>query len=175
MRKVFNEKVMNIVFVCLGFVNILSFFFVPYFGPYYFIDGIYPSPLRLVLGGFSIQDLLPEIFYFVYVLISLSMIILGLTRLLSKKGQTKKIPMSSNKNPFFVLSLILLTLSVLAISVFFVIVKINNIILADQIRIPELGDYGIGFGTYTIFPLNALISLAYILFTTSKSHNVVSN
>ncbi len=174
MRKVFNEKVINIVFVCLGFVNILSFFFVPYFGQFHVIDGIYPSPLQLVLEGFSIRVLLPEIVFLVYVLISLSMIILGLTRLLSKKGQLMKTPISSSKNPFFVLSLILLTISVLAIPVFLVMVKINNIILADQLRIPELGDYGIGFGTYTIFPLNALISLAYILFTTSKSHDMVS-
>jgi len=174
MKKVLNEKVMIIVFVCLGFVNILSFLVVPFFGQLHFVGGIYSSPLQLFLGGFSIQNLLPEIFYFVYVLISLSLIILGLTRLLSKKEQTKKIPTSSNKNPFFLLSLILLTISVLAIPVFLVIANINNIILADQVRIPELGDYGMGFGTYTIFPLNALISLAYILFATSKSHVAVS-
>ncbi len=164
MRKVFNEKVMNIVFVCLGFVNILSFLVVPFFGPFYYIDGAYPTPIYFLmnLGGFATENLFQSIVFIGYTIISLFFIVFGLVKLLSKKAKQKALPISSNKNPYFVVSLVLLMISVLAFPMFYVNAYLLNETNCSHV-VTEWGYYGNGYGTYTIFPLNALISLAYIL------------
>ncbi len=54
-------------------------------------------------------------------------------------------------------------MSLVAIPAFYVNVHLNN---QNMLYIDMWGYYEIGFGTYTIFPLNALISLGYILWVT---------
>ncbi len=169
MKKVLNEKMMSIVFVCLGLVNLLSFLFVPFFGQFYWIDRTYPSPFYLMFfyDFMSPYVLFPQIVFLVNMLLSLFLIILGLIKLLSKKAQQRKTPISSNKNPFFIISMVLLIVNILAIPMFYVNAYLNNEANCSG-AITEWGFFGNGYGTYTIFPLNALISLAYILWVTLK-------
>jgi len=173
MKKNTLEKGSVIMFVCLGLVNLVSFFLFPLFGRT--AGGSGYSPMNILFGnGYPpfispIESLIPIIVFALYILLSISFIIFGLTRLLSKKAPLKDFSVTSNRNPFFIFAVILLTVSLFAIPAFYINVELNlQIFLYAHFAIEYWGLYEIGFGTYTIFPLNALISLAYILWVTLK-------
>jgi len=169
MKRNIVEKGSIIILVCLGLVNLVSFFLFPFFGR--ITPGGYGySPMDVLFGnGYPsfvspIESLIPIIVFALYILLSISFIIFGLTWLLSKKTLKKDFSFTSNRNPFFILAVILLTVSLFAIPAFYINVELNlQIFLYAHFAIEYWGLYEIGFGTYTIFPLNALISLAYIL------------
>ncbi len=169
MKKNVLEKGSIMMFVCLGLVNLASFFLFPFLGrttP----GGYGYSPMDILFGnGYPpfispLESLIPIIVFALYILLSISFIIFGFTRLLSEKTPQNDISVTSNRNPFFILAVILLTVSLFAIPAFYINVELNlQIFLYAHFAIEFWGLYEIGFGTYTIFPLNALISFLYIL------------
>ncbi len=175
MKRNIVEKGSIIMLVCVGLVNLVSFFLFPFFGR--ITPGGYgDSPMDILFGnGYPsfvspIESLIPIIVFAVYIILSVSIIIFGLARLLSKKTSQKQFSVTSNRNPFFILAVILLTVSLFAIPAFYIIVELNlQIFLYAHFIIQFWGLYEIGFGTYTIFPLNALISLMYIVWVITYS------
>ncbi len=100
MKKLINQKVATIVFVCLGMINLLSLQFVPFLGRMNPSEQGYSSYSLLFGYGFpadsTAEILIPILVFALYTVLSLVMVIFGLISLFSKKGMFIKAPVSSN-------------------------------------------------------------------------------
>ncbi len=167
MKKNLFEKVSALAYAILGLINLLSFVFVPFYGPVEL--GEAPTPLSFLMMVFSNQHifdldtLLPTCLFVLFLFLSLFMMVYGFIRFFQIGKRQTKYLLTSNRNPFFGLSLVLFTLSLFSLLGFNVNAYFNNLLLD---YIPSFFTWKVGFGVFAIFPLNAVVSLLYIILVT---------